>query len=90
MIKLASGGRLIKSRTKGFLISIIDPQNVVWCSGTTAGNFYYDPNHHGADWNWLMWNFVPVGNNCDAPYYRPATPQDNLSFLPPLPIEATT
>lgn len=34
-------------------------KHVVFCSGTTKGNYYIDPNFHGNTWNFLTWTCVP-------------------------------
>ena len=42
--------------------------NVVYCSGTTKGNFYYDPQHHSDQWNFLTWTCVPSVKSAAAEY----------------------
>jgi hypothetical protein len=33
--------------------------SIVYCSGTTKGNFYWDPKSHSEKWNFLTWTCVP-------------------------------
>lgn len=33
--------------------------NAIYSSGTTKGNYYYDPQHHSDQWNFLTWTCVP-------------------------------
>lgn len=49
--------------------------SVVYCSGTTKGNFYYEPETHGDQWNFLTWTCVPSVKEAAAHYdYYEANP----------------
>lgn len=51
--------------------------DIVYCSGTTKGNFYWDPRHHDAQWNRLLWTCVPAINQTDLLYdYYETNPID--------------
>jgi hypothetical protein len=36
-----------------------DDIDVVYVSGTTIGNYYFNPKWHGPQWNKLSWTCVP-------------------------------
>lgn len=42
--------------------------SVVYCSGTTKGNLYYDPEVHGDQWNHLTWTCLPSVKDAEAHY----------------------
>jgi hypothetical protein len=68
---------------KARVFAQMNKPNVVYCSGTTKGNFYYDPAHHGDQWNFLTWTCVPSVKSAAAEYdYHETNPTDK-----PLPEE---
>ncbi len=56
--------------------------SIVYCSGTTKGNFYWDPENHSAKWNFLMWTCVLSEKEAKSYDYFENNP---ISF--PLPIK---
>ena len=51
--------------------------NAVYSSGTTKGNFYYNPEFHGDQWNFLTWTCVPSVKDAAAHYdYHETNPTD--------------
>lgn len=64
---VASKGGLTQEQVDRVL-AVDDGLSVVYCSGTTKGNFYYDPKHHGDQWNFLTWTCVPSVKDAEANY----------------------
>ncbi len=50
------------------VLSMPESMNATYCSGGTKGNFYYDPQHHGDQWNFLTWTCVPSVKDAAANY----------------------
>lgn len=54
-----------------------DTLNDIYCSGTTKGNYYYDPQHHSDQWNFLTWTCVPSVKHAESEYdYHEENPTD--------------
>lgn len=66
--KWAEGQKLTEEQKARVFAAQPDTLNVVYCSGTTKGNFYYDPAHHSDQWNFLTWTCVPSVKKSEAEY----------------------
>lgn len=42
--------------------------NILYCSGTAAGNFYWNPEFHRPSWNKLQWTCLPSVKEIEADY----------------------
>jgi len=50
------------------VLSMPERINVIYCNGTTKGNFYYCPTVHSDQWNFLTWTCVPSVKDAAAHY----------------------
>jgi hypothetical protein len=66
-LKWAKAQKLPQDKIDKLLSSSLDI-NVIYSSGTTKGNFYYEPVHHDDQWNALTWTCLPSVKEAEAHY----------------------
>jgi hypothetical protein len=61
--------KCVDKNTK-ILIDISDKKNlnIVYCSGATKGNFYWNPKFHSEQWNSLLWTCTPSVKESEEQY----------------------